>query len=152
MAELTLIIDNWAHKELFQYLMSLDGIFDVKINNEKYLEIYIKYDFKLLNSWMIRMEVFLFLDILKVPSLIGFDKHFKQKTLEYKIRRKDVCCEFCLKGAIDDLFLINGIEKVDYKYYDNYFERKENLEIIINYNPQVLSVSKMRQMELKLNI
>ena len=33
MPELNIIIDNFGHKELKEYLMSLNGIFDVKITN-----------------------------------------------------------------------------------------------------------------------
>lgn len=31
MSELTIAIDSWGHKELKEYLMSLNGILDVKI-------------------------------------------------------------------------------------------------------------------------
>ena len=44
MSELTIIIDNWGHKELKEYLMSLNGILDVIIKNEEQLEIHIKYN------------------------------------------------------------------------------------------------------------
>ena len=49
MAELTIILDNWGHKELKEYLMSLNGILDVKLKNEESLEIYIKYNTNLTN-------------------------------------------------------------------------------------------------------
>lgn len=152
MSKLTLIIDNWGHKELLEYLMSLDGILDVKISNEKYLKINVKYDPKLLNSLMIRMEIFFFLDILKIPSLIGFDKHFSGDTLKYSIIKKDICCEYCLKGAIDDLFIINGIEKVMVNYDENDYVEGKDIIININFNPQVISVADTRQIELNLNL
>ena len=34
MSELTIVIDNWGHKELKKYLMSLKGILDVEIKND----------------------------------------------------------------------------------------------------------------------
>ena len=33
MSEITIIIDNWGHEELKEYLMSLKGILDVEIKN-----------------------------------------------------------------------------------------------------------------------
>ena len=92
------------------------------------------------------------MDILKITSLIGFDKHFSGDTLKYSIRKKDICCEYCLKGAIDDLFMIDGIEKVWSNYDENDYVEGKDIIININYNPQVLSVSDTRQIELNLNL
>ena len=52
------------------------------------------------------------------------------------------------KGAIDDLFNIEGIEEVN----SNYLEKRENIIINIKYNPNTISEEKMRKIELKLNI
>jgi len=90
MSELTIIIDNWGHKELKEYLMSLNGILDVIIKNEKQLEIYIKYNSNLITPKIIRLGILLFLDILKIPSILAFDKHSPIKTSEYKIIRNDI--------------------------------------------------------------
>ncbi len=54
----------------------------------------------------------IFINILKMSSLITFDKHSKNRISEYKIVRNDIWCEYCFKGAIEDLFNIAGIEKV----------------------------------------
>jgi len=122
MSELTIIIDNWGHKELKEFLMSLNGILDVIIKNEEQLEIHIKYNPNLITSKIIRIEILLFLDILKIPSILAFDKHSTIETSEYKIIRNGICCEYCFKGAIDDLFEIDGIEKVESNVNEeNYF-------------------------------
>ena len=62
--------------------------------------------------------------------------------------RDKICCEYCFKGAIDDLFNIEGIEEVN----SNYLEKKENIIIDIKYNPNIISEEEMRKKELKLNI
>ena len=148
MSELNIIIDNFGHNELKEYLMSLNGIFDVKITNDEYLDIYLKYDSSLITLNIIKMEIFNFLDIMKNPSMIAFNKYSKYKTLDYTIIRDKICCEYCFKGAIDDLFNIAGIEEVN----SNYLEKKENIIIDIKYNPNIISEEEMRKKELKLNI
>ena len=50
MSEITIIIDNWGHEELKEYLMSLKGILDVEIKNDEQLDIYLKYDSSLITS------------------------------------------------------------------------------------------------------
>ena len=148
MSELNIIIDNFGHKELKEYLMSLNGIFDVKITNDEYLDIYLKYDSSLITLNIIKMEIFNFLDIMKNPSMIAFNKYSKCKKLNYIIIRDKICCEYCFKGAIDDLFNIEGIEEVN----SNYLEKKENIIIDIKYNPNIISEEEIRKKELKLNI
>ncbi len=156
MDELTIVIDNWGHKELEEYLNSLKGILKVIIKNEKQLEINIKYDSNLITPKIIKMEILFFLDIFKVPSILSFDKHSKYLTSSYTITRDDICCEFCFKGAIDDLFEIEGIEKVESNFNEEYLFKKyeERKKIIINvyYNPKLISFDDMKKIELKLNI
>ena len=157
MNELTIIIDNWGHKELKEYLMSLNGILDVIIKNEEQLEIHIKYNPNLITPKIIRLEILLFLDILKIPSILAFDKHSTIETSEYKIIRNDICCEYCLKGAIDDLFEIDGIEKVESNfneenYYQKNYDEPDNIIISIKYNSDLISIDDMMQIELKLSI
>ena len=60
MSEITIIIDNWGHEELKEYLMSLKGILDVEIKNveheiksDEQLDIYLKYDSSLITPKMI---------------------------------------------------------------------------------------------------
>ena len=83
MSELTIVIDNWGHKELKEYLMSLKGILDVEIKNDEQLDIYLKYDSSLITSKIIKMEITLFLNITKIPSLLSFNKYPKFETSNY---------------------------------------------------------------------
>lgn len=61
--KLLLIIDKPYHNELKDYLISLKGINDVKINNDNYLEVNINYDDKIIDDKIILKEIYLFLDI-----------------------------------------------------------------------------------------
>lgn len=155
MSELTIIIDHWGHKELKEYLMSLKGILDVIIKNEEQLQIYIKYNPNLITLKIIKMEILLFLDILKTPSILSFDKHSTIKTSEYKIIRDDICCEYCLKSIIENLFEIEGIEKAESNFNEKeYYQKNYDERVIINikYNSDLISGDDMKQIELKLNI
>ncbi len=152
MKELTIVLDSWGHKELKDYLMSLKGISKVIVEDERYLKIYVKYNPTFITLKMIKMEILLFLDILKIPSIIAFDKHFQNKTSGYQIVRKDICCEYCFKSSVEELFDIKGIEKVesnfDIETYDN------NKEIVINvtYDSSLINASAMKEIEIKLNL
>ena len=163
MSEITIIIDNWGHEELKEYLMSLKGILDVEIKNveheiksDEQLDIYLKYDSSLITPKMIKMEITLFFNITKIPSILSFDKYPKFKTSNYTIIRDDLCCEYCYKGAIEDLFEIEGIETVKGNFNEDYlfkkYEEREKITINIEYNPNLLKAEDMKQIELKLNI
>ena len=141
MSEITIIIDNWGHEELKEYLMSLKGILDVEIKNveheiksDEQLDIYLKYDSSLITPKIIKMEITLFLNITKIPSILSFDKYPKFKTSNYTIIRDDLCCEYCYKGAIEDLFEIEGIETVKGNFNEDYLFKKyeEREKITIN--------------------
>ena len=68
----------------------------------------------------------------------------------------DLCCEYCYKGAIDDLFEIEGIEMVKGNFNEDYlfkkYEDREKIIINIKYDPNLISTEEMKQIELKLNI
>jgi len=132
--------------------MSLNGILDVIIKKQEQLEIYIKYNPNLITPKIIKIEILLFLDILKRPSILAFDKHPTIKTSEYKIIRNDICCQYCFKGAIDDLFEIDGIEKVKSNFNKENYDEQDNIIINIKYNSDLLSIDDMNKIELKLNI
>ncbi len=156
MSELTIVIDNWGHKELKEYLNSLKGILDVEIKNDEQLEIYLKYNSSLITPKIIKMEITLFLNIVKIPSLLSFDKYPKFETCNYTITRDDLCCEYCYKGAIEDLFEIEGIETVKSNFNEDYlfkkYEEREKIIMNIKYDPNLINTEEMKQIELKLNI
>ena len=98
-----------------------------------------------------KMEITLFLNIVKIPSLLSFDKYPKFETCNYTITRDDLCCEYCYKGAIEDLFEIEGIETVKGNFNEDYLF-KEKIIINIKYDPNLINTEEMKQIELKLNI
>lgn len=155
MKELTIVIDNWYNTGLKEHLMSLEGILEVNTKIEELLEIYIKYDSNLINLKIIKLEIKAFLNTLKIPSIISFDKHPTSKTLEYKINRDKICCEYCLKGTIEDLLEIEGIEKVESNFDINNINKKDikrNIIINIQCDSTLLNIDDMKEIELNLNI
>lgn len=156
MKELYISLDTWGHKELKDYLISLEGIFEVNIEDTNKVDVYLKYNSNLITPKIIKMEILLFLNIVKTPSLLSFNKYPKFKTLNYTIVRDNLCCEYCFKGTIDDLFEIEGIEQVESNFNEDYlfqnYEDREKIKINIKYNPNLIDSDTMKQIELNLNI
>ena len=151
MSELTIGIE-WTHKELKEYLLSLNGISYVEIrDNEEQIDVYLKYNSTLITPKIIKIEILLFMDSLKTPSILYFDKHSKTKTLTYTIVRDKFCCEYCFKGAVQYLLEIEGIEKVESNFNEAY-DKSEKIIINIQYDPNLITSEKMKQIELELDI
>lgn len=148
---LTIIIDNWLHQELTDYLLSLNGVLKVQIYEENDFEIItITYDSNFISAIMLKLEIFAFCDLDRIPSLISFDKHSSNKLKKYEMIIKDLCCEYCLKSMIDDLFMIDGIETVDSNFEVNYHER-ENVMISLSYDDRLISEDEIKKIELAFN-
>ena len=143
--ELTLKYDCLIDKEIKDYLLKINGIEDIKINLDTG-EIYIKYNN--IGIKLILMEVELFLDVVKFPSLIGFDKHSKNKLLDYEMVINDLCCEYCLKTNIDILFETDGIESVrtDFDYINN-----KDVKIFIKYDNNKIDIESIKKLESEFN-
>lgn len=149
MNELTILLNQPGHKELKDYLMGLPGILDVHIQNEEYLEIYIKFDSNLITPKILKTEVRLFLDTFFQPSMVAFDKHSKSPTLKYDIVISHLCCEYCFYGMIEDLFDRNGIEKV---FSDWCLDaEKENVILHVFYNPEDVTDEDLKILEVQFN-
>ena len=140
--KLLLIIDKPFHKELKDYLMSLKGINDVKIDNDNYLEVNINYDDKIIDDKIILKEIYLFLDTYninkEIPSLLGFNK-CKDNVAKYETTIKDACCEYCLMGFIVDLYEKDGIISVKTNYHIDLW----NIKINISYDNSIISKEKI---------
>lgn len=95
------------------------------------------------------MEVLLYVNLLKIPSIIAFDKHDVSNLNKYTIVIKDLCCEYCLKGMIEDLFEIDGIISA-YTDFD-YNQNKYNVNIFICYNDKMINKDKVDKIAHKLN-
>ena len=117
MNKLILILDHPNHKELKDYLLSLNGIKNIRITNINFLRINITYDDNIIDDEIIKKEIYLFLDLKdNIPYMAGFDKCYSD-SLNYRYILKDICCEYCIKGTIEDLFDTNGIVSA-YTNYD----------------------------------
>ena len=96
------------------------------------------------------MEVELFLDVVKFPSLIGFDKHSKNKLLDYEMIINDLCCECCLKINIDKLFETEGIESVGTDFDYDYINKKD-VKIFIKYDNNKINIESIKKLENEFN-
>jgi len=144
--ELTITFDNvWLDKELKEYLLSQNGIHNVELENET---INIKYSPEVITIKIIKLEIVTFIDVLKTPSVISFDKHSNSPLIKTNIILKDLCCEYCLKGMIEELLLINGIEKVDTNF--DYINKKD-VPIHIEYDRKLISKEDIKILEDKFN-
>lgn len=141
---LTLIIDNWSHDELKKYLLSLEGISNVEIRNGKYLKLKFNYNPDVISAKTIKAEVYLFLKIL-MPCLISFAIEGNDDNEAYTFTINNPCCEYCVRGDMEDLIEINGITKAKAHY------NKHKSLIDILYNPKVISKKELDALEKKFN-
>ena len=149
MNKLSLKIDNsyYMNDGLIEYLSMLKGVNLVKIDiaNE---EIYIEYDSKIISLKLLKMEIFLYLNIGTEPSIITFNKYPINNTIKTTIIIKDLCCEYCLKGMIEELFEIDGIESANTNYD---YSDKSDVYIFITYNPNKIDKKKIDELEKEFN-
>lgn len=132
MNKLTLVLNCRMEDELKDYLLSLDGVKDVRIDSKLYWSIDVEYDDEKINLQVLKYEIFAFLDIMRIPSLIGFDKYSKSKCKKHKIVINHLCCEFCYSGFIDELFMTDGIESAFAESEE--LDNRENVGIEITYD------------------
>ena len=92
MKELTLKVEYLygVDEEFELYMKDFNGIEEAKYDKDT-LDVYIKYDETKISLNRIKLEVFLFLGINTIPSLLAFDKHSKNKLEKATITIKDLC-------------------------------------------------------------
>lgn len=142
MNKLILILDHPNHKELKNYLLSLNGIKSIRITNVNFLRINITYDDNIIDDEIIKKEIYLFLDLKdNIPYMIGFDKCYSD-SLDYKYILKDICCEYCFEGFIEELYNIKGITSIS-----NNFDgiKLNNIKINIGYDKNILSLDNIKE-------
>lgn len=148
MSELTIKIQSIdiLNKELEEYISSLKGVLVVKINSNAN-QIYIKYDSKLISIKQLVLEVKLFLYLINTPSIISFNKHSNQELVSTSIVIEDACCEYCIKGAIEELILLDGIEMANADFdYNTYF----NISIEITYDKKIYNEDNIKDLVTKI--
>ena len=144
MNRITIGFDTFLDNGLLEYLKTIDGIENCDINDGKLTIIY-----KFISLKVIIKEICLYLDILRRPSVLSFDKHLTNKLEEYKLVINDLCCEFCLKHDIEELLYVDGINSA-YSNYD--FDDKDEAEIYITYDSSIISKDKLDDFNKKFNI
>lgn len=152
MNELTLKFDSstWLdEKNIKEYLSSLKGVLKVHISESKE-ELHIKYNASLTCATILKLEILLFNSSLKIPSIIAFNKHSKNNLQEAAIVIKDICCEYCFKHMIEELFLVEGIISA-YSDYGNNYKNSKLVTINITYDSKLITKKDIGNIETKLN-
>lgn len=144
MNKITIEIDTILDKGLLEYLKTIDGIENCDIKEGKISIVY-KDNMSL---FVIVKEICLYLDILKIPSILSFDKHLPNNLKEYQILINDLCCEYCLMSNIEELLYINGINSA-YSNYD--FKDKNNVVIYITYDSSIISKEELDKLNEEFN-
>ncbi len=147
MKKLALKIDDIIPNTIINHLLTIKGIKDVKLKDKDSI-IEINYMENEIGSLVIEKEVMLFLGLIQMPSLMGFNKYSTNKLTKYNMIIKDLCCEYCLKGNIEELFGIKGIEKVS---TDFDFINKKNVKIETEFDEKIINLDKVKEIEKKFN-
>lgn len=128
-----LILDDLVNEELKEYLLMQDGIVGVEINNEDFLTILnIEYNKKTTPEIIMKyIELF---QKNKYFILFEFDKGTigDFRVLKYTI--DDMCCEYCYKGLVMDLFENKKIKSVKSNFDFN--KPAFDIEFIIEYDKE----------------
>lgn len=146
MNKLTLKLDIISYNDLINYLKQLDGVKTTNINNETD-EIYLEYDQLIISLDTLKKQILLYLNILELPSIVSFDKHV-DNTKKDIIIINDLCCEYCLKGMIEELLDTNGIISA---YSDFDYHNKKKVNIFITYDPKLINETKINEFKEKFN-
>ena len=146
MDKITIKIDgsNYFNDELTKYLMNLNGVKNSSLDTD---EVYIEYDSSIISLMVLKLELLNFLDCLKIPSIIAFDKHLENATKD-TIIIEDLCCEYCLKSMIEELLDMDGINSATTDFdYNN----KQNVKIFITYDKDKISSLDLEEIKKKFN-
>ena len=149
MDKLTLKFDycEYFNDEFTTYLSSLEGVNFVNIDYSND-DIYVEYDSLTISLKVLKMEIMMYLNITKIPSLLAFDKHI-DGCKKYTIVIKDLCCEYCLMSNIEDLLETDGIVSA---YTDFDYNNKYNVNIFITYDEKIISKEEVDKINKKFNI
>lgn len=132
-----------CRNRLEEYLLSIDGIMDVKIENKEYnFFVTITYDETKMFVERIEKEIKLYIDRINEPIVVSFNK-FEDNDVIKEINIEDACCEYCMEGNIENLLQLDGIGSFSYNQDTNYF----NVSAKLGYNPNKISKEKLKEIE-----
>lgn len=144
MNELKLKFENTIfYNGIEDYIGTLKGVKEVKMDKENN-EIYVKYDSSIISILVLQNEILLFLNSLRIPAIVGFNKYSKNITKKRYFSIKDICCEYCLMGFIQDLLLIDGIELADINFEDYLFADRD-IPLYIEYDESIISYEEIEK-------
>lgn len=123
-----LVLDHFINIELKEFLLTQEGITKVNLReNNNFTVLDIKYNEKV-TPYIIMKYIELFQNT-KNSILFEFDKETKgnYKVLKYTV--SDMCCEYCYKNLIMDLFEMQEVKSARSNFDDN--KPPFNIEFII---------------------
>lgn len=125
-----IVLDVFKDLELKEFLLTQDGIKSVDINNKDFvIELVIDYD-EDITPFIIYKFIKLF-NNSDVSCLIFFDKNYNYDIRVLKYAVGDMCCEYCYKGLIEELFMNDNVKSVNSNFD---FNNMYNIELVIEYN------------------
>lgn len=135
-------------EELEKYLLMQNGINEVKIAFENSCcEITVTHD-KKTTPEIIMKHINLF-EKNKWPIILSFDKGQKENSKTFKHIVADLCCEYCYKGLVQDLFDNENIISVqsNFDFHETY-----NIEFTIGYKDNYTTEEILEYIKEKANI
>jgi len=126
-----IIFDDMFDENLKEYLMTQDGIESIDLKVKDFMcEMNIEFNHKI-TPRIIMYYISLF-HKSQIPVMLGFDKGMKEncKVLKYKVN--DMCCEYCYKSLVEDLFnneFVNSV-KSNFFFHNPAFD----IEFLIEYS------------------
>lgn len=124
-------IDGLVNSELKDFLLSQEGIIEVVINSVDYFSVFnIKFNKK--TTPIIIMKYIELFENYKYSTLVEFDKEYKGGTKKLQYIVDDMCCEFCYKGFVMDLFENDKIKSVKSNF--DFIKPAFDVEFFIEYD------------------
>ena len=125
------VFDDILTDELKRYLLTQEGIKGINILVNHFIsEIDIKFEQKITPK-IIKGYIYLF-QKNEFPVMLEFDKGTKDNYKQLKYVIDDMCCEYCYKGLIEDLFDNDYIISVKSNF--DFYKPAFNIELFIRYS------------------
>lgn len=134
-----IVIDEICDDGLKEYLLSQDGIVSINITRKDFLS-NINIDLKDNVSPLIAFTyINLYLDN-KFPIMISFNKNTNKHLKKLKCIVGDMCCEYCYKNLVEELFNNQFVKSVtsNFKYDEPAFNIEFDIEYDDNLNEEDL--------------
>jgi hypothetical protein len=126
-----LILNDCTTNEIIDYLLTQEGIIDVKRKEIDYVhELEIKHNDKITPSIVLK-----FVNLFQNNTysiLLEFDKETKENVNKFSYVVDDLCCDYCYMNLVEELFENKYIKSVKSNY--NITTPAVNIEFIIEYN------------------